>query len=226
MAVERFRPGQHILYRGPHVDDSGETGPPVICDVKPVLVVEDSPALISLYLPAGTNTLMSKGIRPGLRKPWGPGDWELVSSSWDRWHTLFLIVPGEWRATWVMWNPTWEFQGWYVNFQEPLCRTRLGFDIRDLQLDIVVAPDRTWRWKDEDEFDRAIDFGIFSGEHAATVRRAATESVAAIERRRPPFDDSYRDWRPPPYWSKPDLPSETRRERILEWSPADAIERC
>ncbi|MGE3073467.1 MAG: DUF402 domain-containing protein [Dehalococcoidia bacterium] len=226
MAAPPFRPGQHVLYRGPHVDDSGNTGPPVICDVKPVTVVEDSESLISLYMAAGTSTLMSKGLKPGLPKPWGPGDWELISSRWDRWHTLFLIVPGEWRATWVRWSPSWDFMGWYVNLQEPLWRTRWGFDIRDLQLDIVVAPDGTWHWKDEDEFERSIAFGLFSKRHAKRVRRTANDSLEAISGNKWPFIDSLKDWRPNPEWSVPQLPRGAKLEEMLSWSSEDAIDRC
>lgn len=226
MSAQGFLPGQHILYRGPHVDDSGKTGRPVICDLKPVVVVTDSPNLISLYLPAGTPTLLSKGVVPGLRKPWGPGEWELVSGAWDRWQTLYLVVPGEWRATWVMWTPDWEFLGWYVNFQEPLSRTRWGFDIRDLQLDVLVAPDRSWRWKDQDEFNRGLARGIFSPEHADLVRRSAANSVAAIEAAAWPFVDSYRDWRPHPEWTSPVLPFGDELAAVLEWSESDAIGRC
>jgi hypothetical protein len=32
-----------------------------------------------------------------------------------------------------------------------LRRTRLGFDTRDQALDVVVEPDGTWQWKDEDQ---------------------------------------------------------------------------
>lgn len=223
---QRFGPGQHILYREPHVYDSRKTGPPVICDVKPVVVVEDSLSLIALYLPAGTATLMPRGRVPGSRKPWGPGQWDLVPGTWDRWQTLFLIVPGEWKGTWVWWTPEWEFLGWYVNFQEPLWRTRWGFDIRDLQLDIVVAPDRTWRWKDEDEFERGQSMGVFSAETTATVRREAEAAVAAIESATWPFDDTYQEWRPAATWGAPDLPGGDELARVLEWSVADALERC
>ena len=49
-----------------------------------------------------------------------------------------------------MWTPAWEFLGWYVNLEEPFRRTPLGFDVRDLQLDILVDPERKWRWKDSE----------------------------------------------------------------------------
>ena len=193
---ERFVPGQPVLYRGPHVDDSGITGPPVICDLKPVTVVEDSAAVISLFLQAGTPTLMSKPNVAGAPKPWNPGEWELIEAAWDRWNTLYLQVPGEWRSTWVMWSPDWRFLGWYVNLQEPLRRTRWGFDVRDLQLDILVAADRTWKWKDE------VECGAW------------------------PFETEIADWRPDSGWARRSLPDLAIRTEVLAWSAGDAIERC
>ena len=227
MAVfERFVPGQPVLYRGPHVDDSGITGPPVICDLKPVTVVEDSAAVISLFLQAGTPTLMSKPNVAGAPKPWNPGEWELIEAAWDRWNTLYLQVPGEWRSTWVMWSPDWRFLGWYVNLQEPLRRTRWGFDVRDLQLDILVAADRTWKWKDEDDFERSIECGLISAEHAAQVRESAAASIRDIECGAWPFETEIADWRPDSGWARRSLPDLAIRTEVLAWSAGDAIERC
>jgi hypothetical protein len=33
------------------------------------------------------------------------------------------------------------------------------FDTTDRALDVVVGPDGRWRWKDEDDFARAIELG-------------------------------------------------------------------
>jgi hypothetical protein len=225
VAVERFQPGKTILYRGPHVDDSGKTGPPVICDVKPVIVVSDTPELLSFFLAADTPTLFSRPRFAGQPKPWGPGEWDLEQNTWDRWNTLHLVVPGEWRATWVMWSPTWEFLGWYVNLQEPLWRTRWGFDIRDLQLDILVAPDRSWRWKDEDDLQRSIECGLISEANAEETQRSAAQAIREIEAGTGPFADHWREWRPEPGWTVPQLPGSRQLEEVLRWSPEDAFGR-
>ncbi len=222
---EKFAAGQHILYRGPHVDDSGITGGPVICDVKPAVVVEDSPELVALYLPLGSETLMSKPVPADRPKPWGPGEWELVPSTWRYRHTLVLQRPGEWRATWVRFTADWAFDGFYVNLQEPLWRTRWGFDIRDLQLDIVVAADGSWRWKDEDDFQRSLDCGLISPEFGERTRDAAAQSVRDIEGRNWPFDGSYDAWRPEAAWGDPRLPTGAELEAVLRWSASDAIGR-
>jgi hypothetical protein len=143
-----FSPGDRVLYRGIHVTDSGAE-PPVVADVKPAIVAQDTPELVAFWVLAGTPTKLSRPLDPGQPKPWFRGEWEFVDAVWSRWNALFLIQPEAWHATWVWWTPEWEFLGWYVNMQESLVRRLEGFDHRDLQLDIVVQPDRTWRWKDE-----------------------------------------------------------------------------
>jgi hypothetical protein len=220
-----FAAGEHVLYRGPHVDDSGKTGPPVICDVKPAVVVEDSPDLVALFVPLGTGTLMSRPLPADRPKPWGPGEWELAPGVWRYRNTLFLHRPGEWRSIWVRFSPEWEPDGFYVNLQEPLWRTRWGFDIRDLQLDIVVAAGGPWRWKDEDDLARSIETGLICAEFAAHVRKTAEQSVQDIEARAWPFDGSYDAWRPDPAWGAPLLPRGEALEAVLRWSENDALSR-
>jgi hypothetical protein len=220
-----FVPGQHILYRGPHVDDGGTTGPPVICDLKPAVVVEDSERAVILYIPNRVATLVSRPVPAGRPKPWGPGEWELAPTGWDRWHALFVHRPGEWRATWVLWTPEWEFLGWYVNLQEPLWRTRWGFDNRDLQLDIVVGPGRRWRWKDEDDLSRSIACGLISEAKAAATRESADAAIAEIEGGRWPFDDVAVAWRPEADCVMPALPAGDALAAVLRWTEGDSLGR-
>ena len=149
-----FSPGDRIIYRGIHVTDSGAE-PPVVADLKPAIVAQDTPELVAFWVLAGTPTKVSRPIDRQQPKPWSRGEWELVDAVWSRWNALFLIEPEAWHATWVWWTPEWDFLGWYVNMQEPFVRTADGFDHRDLQLDIVVKPDRSWRWKDEADLSRS-----------------------------------------------------------------------
>ncbi len=59
-------------------------------------------------------------------------------------------------SVWLFFAPGGEFRSWYVNLEEPGTRwddgVAAGIDTIDYDLDIVVAPDRSWHWKDEDEF--------------------------------------------------------------------------
>jgi hypothetical protein len=129
-----FGYGASILYRG--VDEFGE-----IIDVKPVTVVEDTNERAVLWLPIGTPTMKPELLHPTSERPrrWDQG-WRLVASVWQRSEALIIVQKNQLRAIWVKWSKGREFKGWDVNIQSPLRRTKLGFDIQDYQLDIVVEP--------------------------------------------------------------------------------------
>ena len=215
-----FESGEIVLHRMPFVDESGSQAPQ-ICDVKPMVVVEDGPALISLFLPAHTPTKLAVPFTKGRPKPRLHGEgqpsdliWFPRSRSWARledsvlkqWNALFLIVPGAWRAPWLRWTPEWDFLGWYVNLQEPIRRTPIGFDVRDLDLDILVDPERRWRWKDEDELEGSVEAGVISAAVADRTRAEGLAAVADIEAGAWPFTEEMSAWRPDPAWPQPTLP--------------------
>jgi predicted RNA-binding protein associated with RNAse of E/G family len=84
----------------------------------------------------------------------------------------------------------WEadgFVGWYVNLERPLVRSRVGWDYLDRELDILVAPDRSWRLLDEDEFETAQRLGVIDAEEAGSIIREAERLIGRIERWDPPF---------------------------------------
>jgi hypothetical protein len=90
---------------------------------------------------------------------------------------------------------------WYVNLQEPLRRTPLGFDTCDQLLDLVRTRDGKWRWKDERELGAAVERGFLSNEEAAAIRAEGERVIAAD-----PFPTGWEDWRPDPSWPAPALP--------------------
>ncbi|MBA3246175.1 MAG: DUF402 domain-containing protein [Actinobacteria bacterium] len=176
--------------------------------VWPMLVVEDSPGVIALYIATGTPTkrrarLDGSPLDRALpyeerhRVPWRLGD-----GSWFGSSCLQLHRPGEPRAWW-----RWlDGSGWYVNLQAPLRRTGSGFATEDWVLDVVVAANGTWAWKDEDEFAAAQRVGRFDADAAAAVRDAGDDAVVAIESRSWPLDGSWETWVPDAAWVSPDLP--------------------
>lgn len=120
---------------------------------------------------------------------------------WRRGPVLQLVRPGDAHAVEVLWDEAWSLAGWYVNLQAPLRRTALGYDTADWALDVLVEPDGTWHWKDEDDFAEAIALGVFDEAAAAAVR---AEGERVIEAR--PWPTGWEDWRPPADWEPLPLP--------------------
>jgi predicted RNA-binding protein associated with RNAse of E/G family len=45
-------------------------------------------------------------------------------------------------------------------------------------LDVVIDPDETWHWKDEDDFAEAQQLGVFTPEQAAAVRQEGERVIS------------------------------------------------
>ncbi len=99
------------------------------------------------------------------------------------------------------------FRWWYVNFEEPFVHTPIGFDTRDLALDLVVGPDRAWGWKDEEEFAESIARGLITADEERRIRAAGEDVIATIESGAYPFDASWTSWAPDLAWTLPELVS-------------------
>jgi predicted RNA-binding protein associated with RNAse of E/G family len=155
-------------------------------------VVEDSPETIALWVPAGSP---AKVPADGLRIP--GDDWELVDTA-PSLHQLFVARPGRAHSIHVHWDATGGFDHWYVNFEQPLQRSPVGFDTFDEKLDLIVQPDGGYRWKDEDELEHAAALGLLDAE--------AVRAEAARVLEEWPFPTGWEDWRPDPSWPIPRLP--------------------
>ena len=201
----KFPPGESVLYRA--LDERQR-----VTSVLPVRIVQDDADLVLLWLPLGTPSIKPTLINhtPGTPRRWVDGNWYLVNSPWRVAELLILIQPAEHRATWVRWSAERAFQGWAVNMQSPLTRTRLGFDHWDQQLDIIVNPDRSWRWKDEDELELAVELGHMTRDQADAVRAEGALAVQQIEQNRSPFCDGWEQWKPDPAWPLPQLVDDWR----------------
>jgi predicted RNA-binding protein associated with RNAse of E/G family len=99
------------------------------------------------------------------------------------------------------------FSGLYVNLEDPWRETTLGFDSPDHLLDLVVDPDRSWRWKDEDHLAEAVEIGLFSLEQARAFRTEGERAIERIEAWSAPFDEGWENWLPDPAWPLPSLPN-------------------
>jgi len=166
-------------------------------------VIEDRPGRLALWTPLGSAMQWNhidfatggfEGTRPMRR------------------HTtdaLTLVEPGARHATTLMWSPGQErFYCWYVDLQDPYRRAGDSLLTWDQSLDIVVGPDRRWRWKDEDHFQWIQDLGWISAEEAAELRREAEMVIGRVEQGASPFDDEWLAWRPEDGWPVPELPED------------------
>jgi hypothetical protein len=197
--------GDNVLLRG--VYDNRPTY------VQSVRVIKDTPEETALFIWPGAECAAPSGyIRYG-------------HDSWDRWaetlgntlrlekylwHTnrfLILLEPEKFYSTIYIWNAASNrFICYYINFQLPFCRTPLGFDTLDLDLDIVIEASLNWKWKDEGEYRHGISAGGIRPEWVSEIENAQSEVFARMEGRAYPFDASWMNWQPDPTWSAPCLP--------------------
>lgn len=180
---------------------------------RPMRVVRDDPELVALWFPRGTRWMTptddpdrdwngDRGER--LAECASSGRWKHRELVWDV-DTLQLARPGEWHTVWVSWLPSGEPWGWYVNLQEPLRRSAIGFETMDLALDVIVELDRSWRWKDEDELEAFVARGAFEPELPSRLRGEALRVLERLELNTAPFAEPWHDWRPEPDWALPEL---------------------
>jgi hypothetical protein len=74
----------------------------------------------------------------------------------------------------------------------------------DQDLDIVVAPDRNWRWKDEEEFAAHLAHPeVYWVPDPDAVRAEGERLVKLVEAGEFPFDGTGTDFRPDPGWAVP-----------------------
>lgn len=196
--LERWRPGDVIPIR--HVQD-GE-----VRFAEAVIVVEDTPERLVMFTPVGG----------GMQ--WGSIDWDTGAFGAPkpvRRHTtdaLKIHEPGAQHTTSLFFSAGMEgFICWYVDLEEPTRRAGGGLVTFDRSLDIVIGPDRRWRWKDEDHFAHIQRFGWITPERAAELRAEGERVVRRIEAREAPFDDTWLSWRPDPAWPLPELPEDWAR---------------
>ena len=181
---------------------------------RPMTVVRDEGDLLVLWFPRGTRWKMptppttrpregNRGTR--LATCATSGDWVLRDAEWDV-DTLSFTRAGDWHSVWVSWAPDGSDWGWYVNLQRPFERTPIGIETMDMVLDVLIAPDRSWRWKDEDELEAFVARGAFDHRLASKIREEGLRVVESAKHDEPPFSEPWRQQlRPDPAWRRPEL---------------------
>lgn len=133
---------------------------------------------------------------------------------------LFIHRPDRWSRTSLGWDTaTGKLTCWYINFELPATTTPIGIATMDLTVDIWVNPDRTWEWKDRDDFLALLDDHTFDPAIRDHVDAEATEVLAELRGRTGPFADEWLDFRPEPEWTVPKLPP-THAWQGSEWTLA------
>ena len=166
------------------------------------IVVEDAPELLALYMPEGSPLAFAADFF-GEPHPWSRKD------RWEGHGVLQLQRPGESHAVWVLWHgPERDFGAWYVNLQEPFRRTERGFDTQDLELDIVIGRDGSWRYKDDEKLEPWIERGRWAADEIAATRREGARVAAELDAGRRWWSDDWATWQPDPAWRVPALPAD------------------
>ena len=172
----------------------------------PTIVVKDEPDLIVLFMPAG---VLGRNVahKPTTEELFAPAEIKIVECTWQRTDVLMLIVPTEAFSTYIMWETgTENLICWYVNLQEPIRRTSIGFDTMDNMLDIVISPDMTkWEWKDDDEFAEAQKAGFYSSERAREILAEGEKAARLITLERRSLYEEWEKWKANPKWETPKL---------------------
>jgi uncharacterized protein DUF402 len=194
--VRRFAPGHTIALR--------QTWAGRVWSARPARVVQDEPGQTMLFIPIGVRWMAP--FHDGERLKIPQAEFELVPLRSEETQVLSFAWPDTWYAVLLFLRPDGEPANWYVNLEEPLRRTELGFDSLDHELDVVVGLDGSWRWKDEDELAEAIRRGVISAEDEGRLRADGERAVRRIVDREPPFDLDWTGWRPDPAWPIPVLP--------------------
>jgi predicted RNA-binding protein associated with RNAse of E/G family len=170
----------------------------------PNLLIEETPEQIVSLLVPGTvckapTSYGQVGYVQQLLDGWKVGDFV--------WHTRRMLRLSPLDAAHAIdlhWDhATGAFLGWYVNLQEPLRPSPIGYDTFDQMLDIWIEPDGTWRWKDWDELVEAEQVGIFTHAEADAIRAEGQRVIHSLDRLLPTGREA---WQPDPDWPLPALP--------------------
>lgn len=154
-----------------------------------------------LYCQPGNQGKLMKRVAGASYLDYWVTDQPAFDYTWDSSHVLRFMREGDGHTVECFWDEEWNFKGWYVNLQAPLAVSGRCFDTTDWALDVVVDPDGTWHWKDEDDFARAIELGVLNERQAAEVRAEGERVIAEA-----PWPTGWEDWRPPAEWTPLGLP--------------------
>jgi len=211
----RFSRGRLLLHRGFHRDKLSWI-------TVNRLVAHGSRGVLMWRAPGGVHLRLvaedGRSVRDMPFTEWAGLPTRLEHGEWRWLSVLTLVPPGAAYSVWWIFRDG-RFTNWYVNLEEPsvawddgeVC----GLDFSDHDLDIVVEPDRSWSWKNEDELtERSALPEHYWVADSAAVRAEGARMIPLIEAGTFPFDGTWCDFRPDPRWTMPArLPSGWDRPR-------------
>ncbi|WP_329206534.1 DUF402 domain-containing protein [Streptomyces sp. NBC_01696] len=185
------------LFIGGHLSSSVPVRLVARTDHGQVVWLETDTPMWRTELPRGAHLRdIAPEHRPAHGYPATAGRWPLGSA-------LIHQPTGAGHAVFWFFGRRQKFAGWYVNLEH---RTHHGedIDVADHELDITVAADRSWRWKDERSFAEKTGHPAYWSAKEAGAIRAEGERVARLaESGAFPFDGSWCDFKPPSHWPTP-----------------------
>ncbi|HEX5598744.1 MAG TPA: DUF402 domain-containing protein [Micromonosporaceae bacterium] len=201
----RFEPGRLIVHRNVRRGRIGW--------VRPARVVSDDERGLLIWIErdspvASEVTEDGRGMRVMPFAEWITHSYRSGHFRWNGPGVLKFLPAGAAHSVWWFRDDADRFAGWYVNLEEPAVRWNdgplAGVDIVDQDLDVLVQPDRSWQWKDEEEFLERLAFP----EHywvtdEAAVRAEGEQMIKLVEAGDFPFDGTWCDFTPDPRWSVP-----------------------
>ena len=201
----RFDEGRLVLHRDTHLGE--------VAFVHPARVVSDDARGLLLWVARGSvvsteATVDGRGARDMPFAEWMATPRRLRLTTWRGPGVLRFFPPGVDHSVWFFRHDDGSFKNYYVNLEERAVRwddgDLAGIDVTDQDLDIVATPERTWEWKDEDEFAErlALPERYWVPDEAA-VWAEGSRVIKMIEAGDFPFDGTWTDFRPDPAWPTP-----------------------
>jgi hypothetical protein len=196
--------------------------------VFPYRVVEAREDAVMLWAPAGTrgwlfNMPDGRGLAQTPLPEWSASPRVPVPHTVGHGSLSWVPFGRDYSVRWFF-RPDGTFLRWYANLEAPSVAWRDGatawLDTSDWDLDVVVEPDRTWRWKDDEEFTARLTMPeAYWVDDEDRVRRAGKDVIALVEAGAFPFDGSWCDFRPDPSWPPPPEALPAGWDRLFEDTP-------
>ena len=199
-----WKPGDVVVSRGIYRNK--------VWSAVPTIVVRDAPEELVLALLPGAECLVEETYSKGknaANRLWDfkEKDWRLAPFHWHSNRVLILHEPKRFYSVCLFWQASNnEFSSYYINFQLPFKRNHCGIDTRDLELDLDIDSDLRLYWKDQSEYQTAINHGLILPAWIETIKSEIPGILDRLEKRQYPFDGFWLDWKPDPNWAPPKLP--------------------